>query len=146
MGQNRVLKTSIYKKPAIFSAIGMVTMTFFILWFSFSDDVLYMRLIFIIFCSIFDLAAIVLFCSQVFVKLIIKDEYVHSWIFFIHKKVHASKIKEIIYYDNGYTFYLKGHVRFAAINSADPLSGEIVRYIEKFGAKYSDKESKKTNQ
>lgn len=140
---NRVLKTSIYKRPTIFSAVGIVAMTFFIIWFSFSDDVLYIKLIFIIFCSIFDLAALILFCSQVFVRLIIKDEYVHSWVLFIHKKVHVSKIKEIIYYDNGYTFYLKKHIKFATINSADPLSGEIVRYIEKFGAKYSENEYKK---
>ena len=140
---DRVLKTSIYKRPVIFSLVGMIAMTFFILWFSFSDDVLYIKLIIIVFCSIFDLMAIILFCSQMFVRVIIKDEYMHSWILFAHRKVKLTSIKEIVFYDNGYTFYLKKGQRFATINSVDPLAGEIVRYVEKYGAKYREKEIQK---
>ena len=138
----RVLKTSVYKKPVIFSLVGIIAMTAFILWFSFSDDALFIRLIFIIFCSIFDLAAIVLLFSQLFVKLIIKDEKVHSWILFVHREVPVTKIKEVVYYDNGYTLYLKGHKKYATINSGDPVAGEMLVYLEKNGAKYREKEVK----
>ena len=85
---------------------------------------------------------IILFCSQALVWVEIKDGYFHSWILFIHRKVPLSKIKEIAFYDNGYTFYLKSEKRFAAINSNDPLSGEIVRLVEKAGAKYVEKTKK----
>ena len=67
----------------------------------------------------------------------------HSWILFVHRKVPLSKIKEIILFDNGYTFYLKGGKRFATINAIDPLAGEMVRYVEKFGAKYRERDLQK---
>ena len=62
---------------------------------------------------------------------------------FVHRKAKLTSIKEIIYYDNGYTFYLKHGKRFCSINSVDPLAGEMVRYVEKYGAKYREKDTQK---
>ena len=136
---NKKLKSSINKKPAIFALIGIVLSTFFIFWFAFSNDALSIRLIIIVFCSIFDIFGIILFCGQALVWVEIKDDYFHSWILFVHRKLPLSKIKEIVCYDNAYTFYLKGGKKFAAINSNDPMAGQIIMSLEKNGAKYIEK-------
>ena len=51
-----------------------------------------------------------------------------------------TKIKEIKYYDNGYTLYLKGGKKFGVILSGDPLAQEMIYLLEKSGAKLVEKE------
>ena len=143
MVNNRRIKTSINWKPAIFALVGIILCSGLILYFSFSDDVLFMKLIFIVFLAIFDLAGLILLISQVFVSVEIKDEKMHSWVLFIHRQTPINKIKEVVYYDNGYTFYLAKNKKFATINSFDPLAGEIVRIVTSSGAKYKEKVDKK---
>ncbi len=133
------LRTSINKKPAIFAGVAVVLCTFFIFWFSFSNDNFAIRMIIVAFCAVFDALAIILLISQTLVWVEIKDGYIHSWVMFFHKKVQIEKIKYIVYKDNAYLLYLKNEKKFCSINSYDQAARNMLLLLEKNGAKYIEK-------
>ncbi|HKL84092.1 MAG TPA: hypothetical protein VJZ48_01285 [Bacilli bacterium] len=135
--KKRRIKTSISKGPLIFSLTGFLLSVAIILAFLFTDQPPTLAAVVIVVCSIFIILALIIIFDQIFDYVEIKDGKLHAHILFIHKQINLKKIENITLKNDVYYFYRKDGRKFTSINAFDPLASEIVREVEKGGAKIS---------
>lgn len=133
--KKRRIKTSLSKGPLIFSLTGFLLSVAIILAFLFTNQPPALAAVVIVVCSIFIILALIIIFDQLFDYVEVKEGKLHAHILFIHKQINLKKIDSITLKNNIYYFYRNDGRKFTSINAFDPLASEIVREVEKGGAK-----------
>lgn len=127
------VRTTIQKRPVIFSSIVMSICIITIVLCAIFESYSSIGLVVYVFCSIFIICAIPIIADQLFHYLEIDGEYLINHILFIKKKIKISKIKDVVLRDDFYIIYDKNGKKFGSLPSFDPLIGEFLFRFEKKG-------------
>lgn len=135
--RNIGLRTCRSKGVIIFSSIVLALSIGLILLFALTPQDKPIAIVVFVFCGIFSLAALILLLTQLLNYAEVNGDYFISNILFVKRKIKISKIGQIKNVKEVYFVFDKAGKKFATFNSFDPMSGQIIHYLEKRGVKVS---------